>query len=68
MTMPGPNSFDPITTNELLPYGESLIEQGDDNSELFSIEAVFENGFLFSGRTFDELLSAPMAGSVLSIR
>ncbi|MBU2962989.1 hypothetical protein KO516_19570, partial [Citreicella sp. C3M06] len=60
--MSGPNSFDPITSNALLPYGESLIAQGDDNSELFSISSVFESGFLFGGRSFDELFISTNGG------
>ncbi|MDO6732141.1 hypothetical protein Q4577_19070 [Marinovum sp. 2_MG-2023] len=64
--MSGPNSLDPVTDNTLLPYteadGGTLIAQGDDNSELFSISSVFENGFLFGGRTFDELFVSTNGG------
>lgn len=64
--MAGPNSFDPITDNTLLPYteafGGTLLAQGDDNSEVFSISAVFEAGFLFGDRTFDEFFVSTNGG------
>lgn len=60
--MAGPNSLDPIVDNTLLPYGENLIAQGDDNSEMFDITSVFESGFLFGGRTFEELFVSTNGG------
>lgn len=60
--MPDSSLYTTVTDNALLAYGENLIAQGDDNSEQFDITAVFENGFTFGDRTFEELFLSTNGG------
>ncbi|WP_323783899.1 hypothetical protein [Thalassovita sp.] len=63
--------YSSVTDNTLLPYGQAVIDQGgestliaqgDDNSERFDISAVFENGFSFGNRVFNELFLSTNGG------
>jgi len=61
--MVDPTLFTPVSDNTLLTYGNgTLIAQGDDNSEQFDITEVFENGFSFGSRTFEELFLSTNGG------
>ena len=58
-----PSLFTSVTDNTLLPFGDTLIAQGDDNEEgPFDITAVFEAGFLFGSQTFNELFVGTNGG------
>jgi Ca2+-binding RTX toxin-like protein len=63
MIMADPSLYTPVADNSLLTYGENLIAQGDDNSEQFDITSIFENGFLFGDRTFEELFLSTNGGA-----
>ncbi|WP_371158207.1 beta strand repeat-containing protein [Jannaschia sp. 2305UL9-9] len=57
-----PSLYTTVLDNTLLPYGQNLLAQGDDNEELFDISEIFEDGFSFGNRVFTELFLATNGG------
>ncbi|UWQ91564.1 hypothetical protein K3727_01735 [Rhodobacteraceae bacterium M382] len=61
--MVDPSLFTPVTDNTLLPFGGTLLAQGDDNEEgPFDITAIFESGFVFGSQTFTEMFVGTNGG------
>ncbi|MDA3857428.1 MAG: hypothetical protein PF480_04135, partial [Roseovarius sp.] len=64
--MVDPSLFSTVSDNTLLPFtqGTLLDRSGnnDDNSQKFNINEVFENGFKFGGRTFNDLFVSTNGG------
>ncbi|MCV2887255.1 calcium-binding protein, partial [Ruegeria aquimaris] len=66
--MVDPSLFTTVSDNTLLPFGGTLIAQGDDNEEgPFDITAIFETGFSFGSQTFTEMFIGTNGGVTFNI-
>ncbi|MCU9837921.1 hypothetical protein OEZ49_09095 [Ruegeria sp. WL0004] len=66
--MVDPSLFTTVSDNSLLPFGGTLIAQGDDNEEgPFDITAIFESGFTFGSQTFTEMIIGTNGGVTFNL-